>query len=74
MEYIHRKGVSHRDISPDNVPMDADGTIKIAGFSSAFLAQSEKKIWKSLFLNVIVERRDTRHRKRPLDTMIEDVE
>lgn len=42
VEFMHGKGVSHRDITPDNVLMAADGTIKIAGFSSAFWARSVK--------------------------------
>lgn len=34
---IHAAGVAHRDLSPDNVRVTADGTVKILGFSAARL-------------------------------------
>ncbi|WP_169786699.1 serine/threonine-protein kinase [Nitriliruptor alkaliphilus] len=34
---IHAAGVAHRDLSPENVRITADGTVKILGFSAARL-------------------------------------
>jgi len=37
LQYAHNKGVVHRDIKPDNILMNRDGTVKIADFGLAKL-------------------------------------
>lgn len=36
VDFMHGRGVSHRDITPDNVLLTFDGAIKLADFSLAF--------------------------------------
>ena len=42
LEYAHRQGVTHRDISPSNMLVTPDGSVKLTDFGLAFLTSSER--------------------------------
>ncbi|KAM0746893.1 hypothetical protein T439DRAFT_383547 [Meredithblackwellia eburnea MCA 4105] len=45
LEYLHARDVVHRDIKPDNILLDAEGTIKFVDFGAAkVLAKNSKSI------------------------------
>jgi serine/threonine protein kinase len=34
IHYIHKKGICHRDLKPQNILIDSDGKVKLADFGS----------------------------------------
>jgi len=42
LEYIHKKGLIHRDISPDNILVYEDGSIRICDFGLAAYGKESK--------------------------------
>ncbi|PWZ01655.1 kinase-like protein [Testicularia cyperi] len=40
LAYLHRRGIAHRDLKPDNVMLTAQGTLKLVDFGTAFAGSS----------------------------------
>lgn len=48
---LHKKGIIHRDISPDNIIMCKDGTVKLIDFGAArFTVETEEERTRSIIL------------------------
>lgn len=46
LQVLHREGILHRDISPDNIFLCSDGKIKLIDFGSSKWAETRKDGWE----------------------------
>lgn len=47
---VHRSGILHRDISPDNVFMTKDGKVNLIDFGAARFSSTEEEVTRSIIL------------------------
>jgi serine/threonine-protein kinase len=48
LKYCHERGVFHRDMKPENIMIQEDGTIKIIDFGIALLEGARRVTWRGL--------------------------
>lgn len=52
LQVVHENGILHRDISPDNIMMCDDGTIKLFDFGAAKFSDEEKELTREIILKI----------------------
>ena len=52
LQVVHENGILHRDISPDNIMMCGDGTIKLFDFGAAKFSNEEKEMTREIILKI----------------------
>lgn len=52
LQVVHEAGILHRDISPDNIMLCSDGTIKLFDFGAARFSDLEKETTRTIILKI----------------------
>jgi serine/threonine protein kinase len=52
LQVVHQAGILHRDISPDNIMLCNDGSIKLFDFGAARFSDAEKDVTRTIILKI----------------------
>jgi serine/threonine protein kinase len=52
LQVVHQAGILHRDISPDNIMLCSDGSIKLFDFGAARFSDEDKDVTRTIILKI----------------------
>lgn len=52
LQIVHEAGILHRDISPDNIMLCKDGSIKLFDFGAARFSEAEREVTRTIILKI----------------------